>query len=53
MTRCGQLAAIIYGLIGIPLAVLVAIDIGRFLSDILISGWRMVCFVVFVERKLY
>uniref|UniRef100_A0A1I7ZFW4 Ion_trans_2 domain-containing protein n=1 Tax=Steinernema glaseri TaxID=37863 RepID=A0A1I7ZFW4_9BILA len=32
----GQLFAIAYGLIGIPLMVLAAVDIGRFLSDVVI-----------------
>lgn len=34
MTRTGQITAIIYGLFGIPLTVLTAVDMGRFLSDV-------------------
>uniref|UniRef100_A0A914UX15 Potassium channel domain-containing protein n=1 Tax=Plectus sambesii TaxID=2011161 RepID=A0A914UX15_9BILA len=33
MTPIGQIFAVVYGLIGIPLMVLTAVDIGRFLSD--------------------
>jgi hypothetical protein len=32
-TNAGQVCAVVYGLIGIPLAVLSAVDLGRFLSD--------------------
>lgn len=38
-TIMGQCAAIVYGLFGIPLMVLAAVDIGRFLSDIVIWGY--------------
>ncbi|CAI4230185.1 unnamed protein product [Auanema sp. JU1783] len=37
VTPMGQSAAIIYGLIGIPLMVLAAVDIGRFLSHIVLT----------------
>ncbi|CAJ0608565.1 unnamed protein product [Cylicocyclus nassatus] len=37
VTPFGQLLAIIYGLIGIPIMVLAAVDIGRFLSHIVLE----------------
>ncbi|TMS37827.1 hypothetical protein L596_004680 [Steinernema carpocapsae] len=36
-TGGGQLFAIAYGLVGIPLMVLAAVDIGRFLSDVVLT----------------
>ncbi|KAM3715809.1 Uncoordinated protein [Dirofilaria immitis] len=40
MTKLGQFIAIIYGLVGIPLMVLAAVDIGRFLSDIVLGLYQ-------------
>ncbi|VDO40907.1 unnamed protein product [Onchocerca flexuosa] len=42
MTKLGQFIAIIYGLVGIPLMVLAAVDIGRFLSDIVLGLYQKV-----------
>lgn len=42
MTKLGQFIAIVYGLVGIPLMVLAAADIGRFLSDIVLRLYRKV-----------
>ncbi|VDN39366.1 unnamed protein product [Gongylonema pulchrum] len=43
-TKLGQFVAVIYGLLGIPLMVLAAVDIGRFLSDIVLRLYRKVLF---------
>uniref|UniRef100_A0AAF5Q1G9 Ion_trans_2 domain-containing protein n=2 Tax=Wuchereria bancrofti TaxID=6293 RepID=A0AAF5Q1G9_WUCBA len=43
MTKFGQFIAIVYGLVGIPLMVLAAVDIGRFLSDIVLRLYRKYC----------
>lgn len=40
MTKFGQFVAIIYGLLGIPLMVLAAVDIGQFLSEIVLRFYR-------------
>jgi len=37
MTPFGQWLSIGYGLLGIPLTVLAAVDIGRFLSDVVLA----------------
>ncbi|KAL3997165.1 Ion channel family protein [Acanthocheilonema viteae] len=43
MTKLGQFIAIVYGLVGIPLMVLAAVDIGHFLSDIVLRLYRKYC----------
>uniref|UniRef100_A0A1I7VAY8 Ion_trans_2 domain-containing protein n=1 Tax=Loa loa TaxID=7209 RepID=A0A1I7VAY8_LOALO len=43
MTKFGQFIAIVYGLIGIPLMVLAAVDIGHFLSDIVLLLYQKYC----------
>ncbi len=52
MTAKGQVFAIIYGLIGIPLMVLTAVDIGRFLSECVLFVYTKIVFlfsVVFLK----
>uniref|UniRef100_A0AC34Q6F8 Potassium channel domain-containing protein n=1 Tax=Panagrolaimus sp. JU765 TaxID=591449 RepID=A0AC34Q6F8_9BILA len=49
-TTVGQCVAIVYGLFGIPLMVLAAVDIGRFLSDIVIWGYSKFENASFVSR---
>ncbi|VDK64794.1 unnamed protein product [Onchocerca ochengi] len=61
MTKLGQFIAIIYGLVGIPLMVLAAVDIGRFLSDIVLGLYQKYCTMKhkfakgcgFLEKKLH
>lgn len=48
MTPLGQWFSIGYGLLGIPLMILAAVDIGRFLSDVvLISYIRIEVFFLY------
>uniref|UniRef100_A0A915PN87 Potassium channel domain-containing protein n=1 Tax=Setaria digitata TaxID=48799 RepID=A0A915PN87_9BILA len=49
MTKLGQFIAVVYGLVGIPLMVLAAVDIGHFLSDIVLRLYRKYCLM---KRKL-
>lgn len=42
MTKLGQFTAVLYGLVGIPLMFLAAVDIGRFLSDVVLLLYRKV-----------
>lgn len=48
MTATGQMFAVLYGLIGIPLMVLTAVDIGRFLSDCVLFLYSKVS--IFIKR---
>lgn len=52
MTKLGQFVAIVYGLVGIPLMVLAAVDIGRFLSDIVLQLYRKVMLFKFANSKI-
>lgn len=45
LTKSGQIFAVIYGLVGIPLMVFMAVDIGRFMSDTV-----LVCYCKLMPR---
>ena len=44
VTPLGQIIAIAYGLFGIPIMVLAAVDIGKFLSHIVLTIYAKVIF---------
>ncbi|VDK21816.1 unnamed protein product [Anisakis simplex] len=52
-TLLGQWVAIGYGLIGIPLMVLAAVDIGRFLSEVVLKTYGKVFVIFQFQNKVF